>query len=745
MSATAVAYDPLLYGRHEATGLVALEHEQTRGEPDRVRLYFREDDNLREATEPFTPFFVAAADALKDCPVPHELTPLAGSHELDTRATFSNWKDYGEARRWITTSTGFSTSAPGAPFYMVSDPVQQYLMLSGHTLFKGLRFDQLARMQVDIECYTAEGFEFCNPEREEDRIVAIAVGCPDGTEQILSGADLDEKQLLEAFVKVVQDCDPDVLEGHNIFNFDLPYIAARAKRHRVKLALGRDGSTPRRRASRLNIAERTVSYDRFEIYGRHVIDTLHLVQAYDVSHRSLDSYGLKPVAIHFGLAAPDRTYIPGSEIGAAFMADPERVMRYVRDDILETRAVATLLSHSFFTQAQMLPLSYQNVCVRGNATKIDALLVRAYLWKNATLPCPGEARPFAGGYTDLFVEGVVKDVHHCDVRSLYPSLMLSRDLFPRTDNLGVFSRLLDTLRSYRLEAKARMQDSQGQADRNHFDALQGTYKILINSFYGYLGFQQGRFNDYDAAETITADGRALLKDMIDWLSAHGAQPIEIDTDGIYFVPPPGQSGKEQDTFRRAFMETLPEGIEIEFDGEYKAMYSYKMKNYALLMEDDEVVIKGAALKSRGLEPFQRDFLREIITLKLKDREPEILNLKTAYDASIRDREWPIQKLAKTETLQDAPATYQAKQAQGKGSKRASYELALASSRDYRAGDQLSYYVTGKTKSVSVHANSKLASEWDPEDRDENVAYYLAKVDALGKKFANLSPQTELAL
>jgi DNA polymerase elongation subunit (family B) len=29
--------------------------------------------------------------------------------------------------------------------------------------------------------------------------------------------------------------DPDVIEGHNLFRFDLEYIEARARRHRIQL------------------------------------------------------------------------------------------------------------------------------------------------------------------------------------------------------------------------------------------------------------------------------------------------------------------------------------------------------------------------------------------------------------------------------------------------------------------------------------------------------------------------------
>src|SRR6266571_2447820 len=82
-----------------------------------------------------------------------------------------------------------------------------------------------------------------------------------------------------------------------------------------------------------------------------------------------------------------------------------------------------------------------------------------------------------------------------------------------------------------------MRAEQDPAKQHHLQALQNTFKILLNSFYGYLGFAQGHFADFDAAARVTQIGRDLLKKMIDWLNAHGAHVVEVDTDGIYFVPP----------------------------------------------------------------------------------------------------------------------------------------------------------------------------------------------------------------
>jgi len=126
---------------------------------------------------------------------------------------------------------------------------------------------------------------------------------------------------------------------------------------------------------------------------------------------------------------------------------------------------------------------------------------------------------------------------------------------------------------------------------------------------------------------------------------------------------------------------------------------------------------------------------ETIRLRLKGKEDEIPALLARYAEDIRERRWPIEKLAKTEMLQESPDSYAGKVGRSGRARSAAYELALKSGRGFRAGDQVSYYVTGERKSVSVHENARLVSDFDSSHRDENVAYYLAKLDALAGKFA----------
>ena len=469
--------------------------------------------------------------------------------------------------------------------------------------------------------------------------------------------------------------------------------------------------------------------------GRHFVDTFLLAQFYDVGMRSLAGFERTDVARHFDLCDNDEiSALTGKELQRAYMDDTDTFHRRALCGVRETRALSDLLSPSYFIQAQIFPYNYQDVIVRGNATRINALFLREYFRQRHSIPELPMARAFEGGYTDIFFTGVARNVWHCDITSLYPSVILQFDCFPATDQLQIFRHLITDVRAFRLEAKAEMRAEKDPARQHHLQALQNTFKILLNSFYGYLGFAQGHFADFDAAARVTQIGRDLLKKMIDWLGEHGAQVIEVDTDGIYFVPPVKIA---IDELRDDLAKKLPEGIEVEFDEQLEAMFSYKAKNYALLTKDGDVIIKGGALKSRGLEKFQRVFLEEMIKLIMQGKPEAIVDLRNEFERKIRNREWKIDMLIKTDTLQDSLDKYRAKIASSARNRAAAYELALASGRNYKPGDQISYYIKATPKKVPAYEAAKPASEFDPENRDENVDYYVAKLDELMKKFGGL--------
>jgi DNA polymerase I len=313
--------------------------------------------------------------------------------------------------------------------------------------------------------------------------------------------------------------------------------------------------------------------------------------------------------------------------------------------------------------------------------------------------------------------------------------MLTQGLGPASDQLGIFSTMLRDLREFRIAAKRLAREAEAPADRLLLNALQQTFKIFINSFYGYLGTGFSHWNDFDAANRITAEGRRLVLSLVDRLDALGATVIEVDTDGLYFVPATPVAGPgDEDALLAALGEPLPDGIQLELAGRYPAMFSYKMKNYVLLDGHGKLLVKGSGLRSRGLELFQRRWMEEMFRLLLTGRREEIPALVRRWEEDFTARRVAVRLFMKTETLQESPGAYREKLAAGKRNVGAAYELALRAERPYQAGDQVSYYVTGETARVKVNEAAKLAAAWDPAAPDENTSYYLAKLRELAAKF-----------
>src|SRR5262245_51230154 len=722
----------VLFGHDSTPGIVAFEIDGM----DKVKIFRRQDGNTETDTVPFHPFMLLEGDgALKDWKGDAALRKLEGKGAFNHLALFPDLKQLEQAKFHLQKKTGKSSSASDLPYWYFSDPLQQFLLLSGKTHFLGMAFRDLKRLQLNLETYCQPGFEFANSARESDRITAIALSDSTGWERLISGKEFDEAGMLRELVKEIRQRDPDIIEGHNIFRFDLEYIEARARKHKIALDFGRNGSSLSSHASRMQIAERTITYRKYEIFGRHVIDTWILAQHYDVATRELENVGLTEIARHFGIAGPDRTTVSADQASWHFDHDPDTLFRDALDDVRETRAVAELLSASHFVQAQIFPYSYQNIPLRGNATKIDMLFLREYLHQGFSIPRPDEGREVVGGYTQMEYQGTARRILHCDVTSLYPSIMLVYDYLQEKDELGIFAGLLRDLRRFRLKAKELARDARDEESQLYFDALQATFKILINSFYGYLGFQMGHFNDFAAANQVTAKGRELIQSAVAWLKERGAQIIEVDTDGIYFIPPQtvGTAVEEQG-FIANLKEILPPGISLELDGRYPAMFSYKTKNYALLDERGEVILKGSGLKSRGLEPFLRAWMEEMFALLLRGEAHRVDALLAKYMEEFEQHQFDVKMFMKTESLQDSLATYRDKVRDKKRNPAALYELAIQSRRSYQPGDQISYYVAGTGKRVKVHEAAKLASQWDRHHPDENVAYYKAKLNELYEKF-----------
>jgi len=119
-------------------------------------------------------------------------------------------------------------------------PEEQYLVATGRTYFRGLTFDDLHRLQFDLETTGLHA--------SRDRVFLVAVRDNRGLERTLDIAEgglegaKAEADLIRRLAALIRERDPDVIENHNLHGFDLPFLARRAQLLGVPLALGRAGA-----------------------------------------------------------------------------------------------------------------------------------------------------------------------------------------------------------------------------------------------------------------------------------------------------------------------------------------------------------------------------------------------------------------------------------------------------------------------------------------------------------------------
>jgi len=167
----------------------------------------------------------------------------------------------------------------------------------------------------DLECYSHDE-EFPQPDRKEDPIIQIGMvfqtlGEPDPKKYILTLKDCNdiddtnvlsfdkEADLLMEFQRIIQEEDPDILTGYNIYGFDEKYIYGRVKLLRLSEFgfLSRLGTRTEFkenvRLSSAALGDNVMHY--YNTIGRVQIDLMKLIQ----KDYKLNSYKLDSVAEYF--------------------------------------------------------------------------------------------------------------------------------------------------------------------------------------------------------------------------------------------------------------------------------------------------------------------------------------------------------------------------------------------------------------------------------------------------------------
>jgi len=464
-------------------------------------------------------------------------------------------------------------------------------------------FDELVVGVIDIE---TSGLE------TTDEILAICFNVYKGNDLLLNRVfyldecNNDEAELVSKFLDALSKSDIDVLTGYNIYSFDLPRIQAKDLSNRLRFS-------EQVNVSGVFIKNQIqqgykVIVDNIEI---DTIDAYYLVLKYDSVARSIpeQNYKLKNVAKYFGISKEDRVILSVDEIRECYKSDRKRFNDYLTEDVREAYEIFRKLAPAYYYTRSIVPfnLSFFDA-YRLSTAAIWERILEYYYGKDYTQTLIADEKKVYSGGLVVNHEGLYKNVYKIDVTSLYPNIMLNYHTHSHKDKDKIALSILNEYTNLRLQLKKKAKEGDKTAD-----LIQGSLKILINSLYGFYGADGFLFNDMNAAATVTAYGRKILKTMIEYVEVNGGTIIECDTDGIFFS---AVNGEEIYNGLRQELNKINFDIELEYKD--CVMFSSDKKNYILIKQDETVIKKGSKYAGRDKNKLKTEFVVEYIKRYIDD-------------------------------------------------------------------------------------------------------------------------------
>lgn len=608
-------------------------------------------------------------------------------------------------------------------------------------------------LSFDIETYNPVGA----PRPEKDP--AILISYADENAGVLSLKPLalpfvksfaSEKDMLEAFCRIVKEKDVELLVGYNSAQFDLPYLQGRAKATGAKLSLGRDGSS--------FSVRRIGLFPSAKIKGRIHADLFQVIRFLGIIG-ALRSYKFTLGEAYAELVGGE---LEGWKAGVdkldiwRMWDDAEQSLRlaeYSLNDAKATRALADRVLPLQIELARLTRMSLFDVIGSTSGQLVEALLLSRAFRENMIAPNKPdgeeleerEADPIEGAFVKVPTPGIYENLVVFDFRGLYPSIICSYNIDPFTINCsccsekeahvsplghrfcskkqGLVPKVLAELVEKRSAMKKQLKSLNPDSEEYRTtEARSNAYKIISNSFYGMLGYARARWYSREAAESVTAWGRHFAQEVAKKAEEAGFRVLYQDTDSAFLLM--GEKKREEAlSFMKGFNATLPGNMELELEGFYpRGVFVTKKvagsaskeqkgakKKYALLNENGKIKIRGFELVRRDWSATAKNTQKAVLEAILKEGSKEkAVKIVQETVERLKSGKVPLEELAIYTTLRKGIGNYEVISPE-----LAAAQKAVKQGKKIETGSLISYVVTSRGKSISDKAQLlEFAKDYD---------------------------------
>jgi len=504
----------------------------------------------------------------------------------------------------------------------------------------------------DIECYNKLG----EPIAERDPVIIITSATNKGDKAIFAAEDKNDRTIIQRFVEDLRRKNPDIIVGYNSNRFDWPYLITRARKNKVKIDVSRSGGAPAQSV-----------YGHYSITGRANIDLYDFAEdIYEVKVKTLEN-----VADYLGVKSKnERVIIEGAYI-YKYWDDPKlrpKLIEYAEDDVESTLGLAEKFIPFAIQLSSIVGLPLDQVGAASVGYRVEWHLMRQAFKFNELIPNRIE-RPYEKYKGAIVLKpkpGVHKNIAVLDFSSMYPNIMISKNISPDTyvppyedvplDEVyvapevghrfrkapaGFYRKVLERL----LEARKRIREKLKELSPESpeyvvLNERQKALKVIANATYGYCGWVGARWYKREVAEATTAWGRKFISETIKQARKIGLNVIYGDTDSVFVKY---DKTKVEDLIKWVEREL---GLEIKIDKIYKKVFfTEAKKRYCGLLPDGRIDVVGLEAVRGDWSDLAKDVQEKVIEIVLKEESPQkAVEYVNKVIEDLREGNIPLHKL-----------------------------------------------------------------------------------------------------
>jgi DNA polymerase I len=537
-----------------------------------------------------------------------------------------------------------------------------------------------------------------------DELDWLRIRCVEDQTQIDSGSETEKLQKLVAYVK---ELDPDVILTENGDSFLFPYLARRALVNSV--------------------------LDRF-ILGREDVP----LSVKPISGRSYWSY--------------NRVYYRPNSVRLFGRLHLDKMNSFLYDCGLEGLVEVARTCRIPLHEASRGTIGSSMTSIQLYQAFKDGYLIP---WRKADPEDLKSARELIiadrGGFYYEPIVGIHDNVGEIDFSSLYPTLMLKKNLSAETircnccpnstlrvpelgynicqKRLGIVPKSLELLLDKKTYYKRMKKQTSDPKLREIYNRRQAALKWILVCSFGYLGYRNARFGKIDAHIATCAFAREVLQEAVHLAEREGFSLVHGIVDGLWLRRP---NATETDFQRLCNLIQDKLDLPIEFEGIYKWIIFLPSKihpnipvlnRYYGVYRDGRIKIRGLALRRRDTPRFIKRCMEEMLQemakaetpADLQTRRENVLAILHKYITMLRNNKVEVEDLIIQKVLSKSPSKYKHSVVQALAARQLNEE-----GLKVEAGETVRYIITNDRCRNSSHVT---AAELIDADIEYNIEEY----------------------